>query len=82
MLQPFNCHFWSFLSKNGQFGAKNRHFLVEMISFGIPETEIKIIILPTYLQKLQTLSALENVVLINENGHKMTLFDEKGPYLA
>ena len=57
-----------------EFGAKNRHFLVEMISFGIPETEIKIIILPTYLRKLQTLSALENVVLINENGHKMTLF--------
>ena len=53
---------------------KNRHFLVEMISFGIPETEIKIIILPTYLRKLQTLSVLENVVFINENSQKMTLF--------
>ena len=52
-------------------------FLVEMISFGIPETEIKIIILPTYLRKLQTLSALENVILINQNGQKMTLFHQK-----
>ena len=74
MLEPLNCHFWSFLSKNGQFGAKNRHFLGEMISFGIPATEKKIIIHPTYLWKRQTLLGLENVALINENVQKMTLF--------
>ena len=48
-----------------------------MISFGIPETEMKIIILPNYLWKLKTLSALENVVLLNKNGQKMLLIKKK-----
>ena len=70
------------LSKDVKFVGKNRHFGVKMICFWIPETEMKIIITISYLWKLQTLSAVENIVLLNQNGQKMLHFWQKRPYFS
>ena len=53
-----------------------------MIILGIFETKMEINIILSYLSKLQTLLALENIVLLNKNGPNTLLFFDKKAILG